>query len=132
MRTLQKLPIAVLSLALLALAPGCVVMALAAGVAGVAYVNGDLEAQLNGTPQKIVQASADALKEMGVHVLSSDSSGIDGRVLGRTAAEKKIDITVKRESDAACKISIRVDTFGDETLSRQILDKIKARLGGSS
>jgi len=127
MRTLDKIQIT-LSLVALSLTPGCLVVALAAGVAGVAYVNGDLEAQVDASPQKVVQASVDALKEMDVRILSSDASGIDGRVLGRTALEKKVDVTVKRESDKSSKLSIRVDTFGDETLSRQILDKIKSKL----
>jgi hypothetical protein len=127
MRTLDKIQIT-LSLVALSLTPGCLVVALAAGVAGVAYVNGDLEAQVDASPQKVVQASVDALKEMDVRILSSDASGIDGRVLGRTALEKKVDVTVKRETDKSSKLSIRVDTFGDETLSRQILDKIKSKL----
>ena len=109
--------------------PGCILVAVAAGAAGAAYVNGDLEATLEASPEKVVHASEAALKEMDVSVQSSDATAIDGRVVGRTALNKKVEITVKRETDRTSKISIRIDTFGDESLSRQIYEKIKAKLG---
>jgi hypothetical protein len=128
MRTFERFVIPGLTLAVLAALPGCLVGAAAAGVAAAAYVNGDLEAHLDGTPERIVQASEAALKDMAVRVVSSDASGVDGKVVGRTALDKKVEITVRRETDTTSKISIRIDTFGDEELSRQILDKIRTKL----
>jgi hypothetical protein len=61
-------------------------------------------------------------------VLSSSSSSVDGKVSARTALDKKIAITVERESEQRSKIGIRVDAFGDEDLSRQIFEKIKSKL----
>ena len=117
-----------LATALLPLLQGCVVVAVAAGAAGVAYVNGDLEATLEASPPRIVDASVKVLEEMEVEVQSSDKSGIDGRTVGRTALNKKVDIAVKRETDTTSKVVIRIDTFGDESLSRQILEKIRTNL----
>jgi hypothetical protein len=127
MRAFGKLVPAVLILAALALLPACVAAAVAAGVAGIAYVNGDLEATLGATPQKVIEASQAVLKEMDVPIVSKDASAIDGKVIGRTS-QRKIEITVQRETDTTSKISIRIDTFGDERLSRQILEKIQAKL----
>ncbi len=128
MRTFERIAVSAWTVFVLAALPGCAVVAVAAGVASVAYVNGDLEATIDGTPQKLVQASEAALKELDIHVVSSDASGVDGRVVGRTALQKKADITIKRETDRTCRLAIRVDTFGDEALSRRILDKIRAQL----
>jgi hypothetical protein len=128
MRTPKALLLAGLILASTSALEGCVVVAVAAGVAGVAYVNGDLEATVEASPTRVVEASEAALKDMEVDVKSSEKSGIDGRVVGRTATDKKVEITVKRESDTTSKLSIRIDTFGDEALSRQIYEKIKAEL----
>ena len=97
MRTFERIAVSAWTVFVLAALPGCAVVAVAAGVASVAYVNGDLEATIDGTPQKLVQASEAALKELDIHVVSSDASGVDGRVVGRTALQKKADITIKQE-----------------------------------
>jgi hypothetical protein len=128
MRTLDKIVISGLSVLVLSMLPGCLLVAVAAGVGVAAYVNGDLEATLDGTPQKIVKASDSALKDMDVRDVSGDATSVDGKVIGHTALNKKVEITVKRETDTTSKISIRIDNFGDEALSRQILDKIKSKL----
>ena len=107
---------------------GCVVVAVGAGAAGVAYLNGDFEATLDATPPRVVDATEAALKEMEVEIQPPERSGIDGRVVGRTALNRKVEVIVKRETDATSKVWIRIDTFGDEPLSRQILEKIKAHL----
>lgn len=108
--------------------PGCVVVAVAAGAAGVAYVNGDLEATFDATPPRVVDATEAALKEMEVEIEPPERSGIDGRVVGRTALSRKVEVTVKRDTETTSKVWIRIDTFGDESLSRQILEKIRAHL----
>ena len=128
MRTFERIAVSGSIVFVVAALPGCAAVAVAGAAAGVAYVNGDLETTLDGTPQKLVQASKAALEELDVHVVSSDESAVDGRVVGRTALQKKIDVTIKRETDRTCKLAIRVDTFGDEALSRQVLDKIRSRL----
>ena len=128
MRTSKALPLVALILASTSVLSGCVVVAVAAGAATVAYVNGDLEATVEASPPKVVEASEAALKGMEIDVTSSEKSGIDGRVVGRSALNKKVEIAVKRETDTTSKLSIRIDTFGDEALSRQIYDKIRAEL----
>jgi hypothetical protein len=128
MRTPKALLLASLFLASTSALQGCVVVAVAAGAATVAYINGDLEATVEASPPRVVEASEAALKGMEIEVTSSEKSGIDGRVVGRSALNKKVEITVKRESDTTSKLSIRIDTFGDEALSRQIYDKIRAEL----
>jgi len=129
MRNLERHLVLALSITALSALPGCLaVAAAAAGAAGVAYVNGDLEGRLEATPQEVVEASEGALEEMDIKIISVAASGIDGKVVGRTALDKKIDITVKRDDDTGSTISIRVDTFGDEALSRQIFEKTQARL----
>jgi hypothetical protein len=124
MRNLASLALCGSALVLSAALPACA----SAAAAGVVYVNGELEATLAGSPPKIVQASEAALKDLEVSIVSSDPSAVDGKVVGRTALQRKIDITVHRETETTSKVSIRIDTFGDEALSRQILDKIKSKL----
>jgi hypothetical protein len=108
---------------------GCTLLAAGAvGGATVAYAMGDLEGEVEATPQKVVKRAKAVLDEMEVHVDLVDSTSLDGRVRGKTALDKTIEITVKRLDDLRSKVSIRVGTFGDEAQSRQIFDKIKAGL----
>ena|SRR5258705_4272970 len=110
---------------------GCLVAAAGAGAAGTAYVMGSLDGSLPGTPEQIVKASESVLKEKDIHMVSSDATGIDGKVVARTATDKKIEITVKRQDEKNAKVSIRVDTFGDHELSTSLFEGIKAKLAAS-
>lgn len=127
MRTVSILALCGSALALSAALPACAELARPAA-SGVAFVNGDLQAVLEGSPEEIVSASLGALKELEVPIVSKETSAVDGKLVGRTALQRKIDITVRRETETASKVSIRVDTFGDEAFSRQILDKIRSKL----
>ena len=129
MRTLRELAVALLFLAVLATTPGCLLVAVAAGATGAAYVSGDLEAKLEADPPHVVKAATSALQELEVELQGEpDATAVDGHVVGRTALQKKVDIAVKRESETTSKIWIRINTFGDEDLSRQILEKIRSKL----
>ena len=100
----------------------------AAGGASVAYALGDLEAEVESTPQKIVKAARGALEDLEIHIASVDSTSLDGQVIGHTATDDKVDITVKRLDDTRSRISIRIGIFGDEEGSRRIYDAIRERL----
>lgn len=129
MRTARQIAGLGLGLGALAGLQSCV--ALAAGAAGgtaVAYVMGEFEARLEASPQRVVKASQRVLENMDIKIQSADSTSLDGVVVGKTALDKDLKITVKRVDERWSEIGIRVGTFGDEELSRQIYDKIKDEL----
>ncbi len=120
---------AVLVLALSALCPSCVLLvAGAAGAAGAMYVNGDFDARLPASPKKCAEAARRVLEDLEIKVTRCDASALDGRVEGKSALDKDIAITLKRDTETETKITIRVGVWGDESVSRQIYEKIKARL----
>ena len=111
--------------------PGCLVAAAGAGAAGAVYVMGSLDGSLPATPQRIVEATNDVLAESDIHVLSSDATCIDGTVVGRTALDKRVEITVKKVDEKNSRISIRIGTFGDHDISRDLFDRIQAKVGSA-
>jgi hypothetical protein len=124
-----QLLLSLVALAMMPFLSGCLLAA--AGVAGaatVAYVEGEIKTTLQATPPQVAAATNSAFKQMGIAVISSNSTAVDGRVEGRNAADKKIAVTIASEGDKASRVAIRVGTFGDESMSRQILDKIKSNL----
>ena len=121
--------ISVVMLASLFACSGCLLLAAgAAGVAGAMYVNGEMKATLDGTPDKVVAATEKAFADLSITKVSSSATKLDGKVVGKTATGKDITITVKSSTEKTSEIFIRVGTFGDEELSRQILSKIEANL----
>jgi hypothetical protein len=100
----------------------------AAGAAGVAWVRGDLEATLNADPRQIEQAAIKAFEELSIPLVSSKSSALDGEVIGRTATDTKVSIKIESTETDKSRISIRVGTFGDQQMSRRLLDEIQQQL----
>jgi hypothetical protein len=122
--------LAVLGLgAALAFQTGCVVVAAGAAGAGVvAYVRGELETTLEGRLDGVHQGTNRAVTQLEFSKISDQKDALSAKVVARTAQDKKIEIVLTKVGDKLTKVQIRVGIFGDEEMSRTILDKIKASL----
>src|ERR1700741_1614369 len=89
---------------------GCEGLRAKPGVDGTAYSLGHLDAMANATPKRVVEAAKSVLEEMEVFV-EATASGVDGRVLGKTALGKRIEITVQRQDAGGSKYSVVVRCF---------------------
>ncbi len=108
---------------------GASIVGAAAGAGAVAYVRGELKATEEATLDEVVAAANAALEEdLKFTITDAKADAVSGRVTAKTAADKTVEVNVKKVSDTLTQVRIRVDVFGDEELSRLILDKIKARL----
>ena len=108
---------------------GCVVAAVGIGAAGtIAYVKGDLEAVESKDLETVYEAAVKALDELELNVISKSKDALTATINARDAQDKKINITLKRTAEQTTKISIRIGTFGDETKSRLIYQKINYNL----
>jgi len=61
-------------------------------------------------------------------VISKSGDALTAAITARNAEDTRIAISLRRVSDNTTRIGVRVGTFGDESQSRAILDKIAARL----
>lgn len=129
---LQQTVAALVCAVTLALSSGCVVLAVgaagAAGAGAVAYIRGELDASLAGDVATLSAATTKALDELRFAKINDTQSAVDANIRARTGQDRKIDIRLNRTADNLTRVRIRVDTFGDEELSRLLLDKIKAKL----
>lgn len=107
---------------------GCLAVAVGAGAGAVAYVRGDLEANLGSDYQQVVNATRDVLKELEFAPVSENKDALNAVLVARTAMDKKVEITITNSGKKLTSIKIRVGVFGDEKLSMAILDKVKAGL----
>lgn len=109
---------------------GCSAMsgAAEAGEAGVDFVMGILKADIQATPPQIAEATKRAFKVYDIKVYDYRTTELDAVVIGYTATEKKIDVTIKRESDDVSELSIHVGIMGEESFSNLLYEEIKRQL----
>jgi hypothetical protein len=117
---------------LLALGAGCAAVvvggAVAAGAGGYAYVKGEVKATESASLDKAWNATLAAMKDLQYPVTARAKDALSAEVTARNASDKKITVRLTKLFEETTEIRIRVGTFGDEPLSRVILDKIKKRL----
>jgi hypothetical protein len=123
------LPALVLGAVVALTSTGCIAVAAAgAAGAGVAWVRGTLEVNLEDNLDVVYKATQNAVRELEFAPVNERKSGVDASVLARTALDKRVEIVLKKIGPNTTHVSIRVGVFGDETLSLAVLDRIKAGL----
>ena len=100
--------------------------AAAAGAGTVAYVGGELKETEDVAYDTAYDATLAAMSDLQYVVVDKSKGSLTTKILARTSSDKKIQVTLNKQSASVTDICIRVGTFGDESLSRQILDKIKS------
>ncbi len=124
----QRLAIALL-FGLSPVLSGCVAVAAGgAAASGVAYLKGDLEAHLEARHHVIFRAIEESVESFGFFTLESVLDGASGRIVVRNTDDQKITYRVKPLTEGVSTLNIRVGTFGDEALSRDLLSDVRARL----
>ena len=99
----------------------------AAGGGAVAYVRGELKTTEEVSLNRAWRASKMAMSDLEFTITSKEKDAFDGRIQASGASGKAIDVALKKISPTRTEIRIRVGLFGDESLSRQILEGIKKR-----
>jgi len=109
---------------------GCiaVVAGAAAGAGTVAYVRGELETTVGKPFDTVDHATNSALTNLRFMRLSEKKDALLAHYEVRTAEDKKVTIKVSRVTDQLTRVDIRVGLFGNESLSRTIMDRIQAEL----
>jgi hypothetical protein len=125
-----------LALAVVLTQAGCAVVLLggaaAAGAGTVAYVKGELRSTLEASLDQAWQAAQAAVQELEFAAATQEKEALAARLVARTAGDKKVEIKLKRISDTAVEARVRVGTFGDESFSHQVLERIRKHLKGGA
>ncbi|MFH1719814.1 MAG: DUF3568 family protein [Planctomycetota bacterium] len=128
MRTKQTL-LAILLIAATGLLQGCMLAVVGVGAAGtIAYIRGDLEAVESKPIDVVYEATLTAVKELELTVTEKSKDALEARIVVRDSQDRKTAIRLKTTAEETTKLSIRVGTFGSETRSRLIYQKIREHL----
>jgi hypothetical protein len=112
----------------LAFLPGCVLPEAGSAPEVAAYARGDLEANLATDYDQVIEAARGALRDLEFPKVSENQDAGKAVLVSRTATDKPVELTITNSGKKLTSIKIRVGVFGDEELSRVVLEKIKARL----
>lgn len=99
-----------------------------AGAGTIAYIKGELKATEGHSIDETWAATEKAIAELNFLVINKVKDAVSAELKCQTADGKTVNIELKRIADNLTEIKIRVGTFGDEALSRYILNKIQANL----
>ena len=109
---------------------GCVALLVGGGVGAgtVAYLRGELKSTEEASIDTTWQASQEALKDLEFSVTSKEKDAFSAKLIAHGVNDKKIEIELKKVSELLTRVTIRVGVFGDEPLSRLILERLKKHL----
>lgn len=108
---------------------GCAAVLLggAAGAGTILYIKGELQSTEEVSLDTAWIATQTAIKDMEFVTGTTEKDDISAKLIAYTSDSREIQITLKRKTDKLTEIGIRVGTFGDESLSRLILENIRKR-----
>ena len=83
---------------------------------------------MTSDPVAVTNAAKSVVEDLKLTVVASGSSGLDGKVIARTANNTKLTVDVKSAGENLSRVTIRAGGFGDRTIQKQVLDRIRAKL----
>ena len=110
---------------------GCVAALLVGGGAGagtVAYLKGELKSTEEASIGQVWQAAQKAMKDLEFVVTSEERDDLSAKLIAHESDDTKIEINLESVSARLTNVKIRVGVFGDESLSRLTLERIKKHL----
>jgi len=112
---------------LMVLTTGCVAAKTAARDT-VRVIRGALEVELDHTIEQVGRAATKAVTDLKFINVVSKVDVVSGEINAETAQGTNIGILLDKIGERTTRVSIRVGAFGDETVSRLILDEMKKNL----
>ena len=112
-------------------AAGCLAVVAGAGAAGtVAYMRGDLEAEEPYPIDTVYAAAREAMEKLELSVLEgkTEKDALSATIVARDAADKRVAVRLKAQSEQTTKVSVRIGTFGDQTKANMIYNRIRENL----
>ena len=81
-----------------------------------------------GSGRRVLDRILAAMKDLEFPVTSQAKDALEADLTARNASNTSINIKLMKMDSASTEVHIRVGTFGDESMSHVILNKINSRL----
>lgn len=110
---------------------GCIfAVGAAAGGAAYAYLKGEGTRAYAEPLPKVRDAVLKALEDLSLPRLHADTDGVSSKIKSTTSDGRDINVVLTSESAKVTMVSVRVGMFGDEVITRRLIARIDARVGG--
>ena len=83
---------------------------------------------LHADPVTVTNAAKAVAEELSLAIEKSGATGLDGKIVARSANRMKLVVTVKTAGVNASYATVRAGGFGDRAIQKQFLDRMKTRL----
>lgn len=120
------------ALTLAAALPACEADHSAPRTADFTRLTGELESYERANLDDTWNATLAAMDKLAFVVVQRDRSDVEALVMAKTQGGREVRIRISRETTIISRVRIRVDTLGDESLSRVILQQIQSELARSA
>lgn len=97
----------------------------AAGIGTYKFIRGELRSTEDISLDRAYQATEKAMVDLGFTITSKQKDAFDAEVIARRANDKRVTVKLKKQSNNVTEIKIRVGTFGDEYISKDVLETMK-------
>lgn len=94
-----------------------------------AFLGGEMQASLRRSMPEVHQAGRDALAALQLPVEFDELSDKEGTITARELGGRLIVLRIRPVSPVVTALRIKVGNFGDQPLSRLLLDEVTTRLG---
>ncbi|MFV2071155.1 MAG: DUF3568 family protein [Thermoanaerobaculales bacterium] len=89
---------------------------------------GALRATLGGSMPEVVEATKTTLEDLDLVGIDANVDKLKGKITARMAVGKKVTINLEAIDFDTTKIKIKVGSFGDKSISMQILRHIQKQM----
>jgi len=89
---------------------------------------GTYTTNFDNSPDKVTNAATKACEDLKLSNIISNGSKVDGKVTAQTADGTEVTIDISQAGDDVSKVNIRVGAAGDQSISEQLVDRIKSHL----
>ena len=99
------------------------------GSAEYSTAEGVMRSTLAGAMPEVVAATNDTLTDLELVAIDSTVDKLKGKITARMAVGTKVTINLEAVDFSSTSMKIKVGTFGDRSISLQILQNIEKRMG---
>lgn len=103
--------------------------AVAAAVGTYIYTEGRLESVEESPLDRVYDATVQAMKDLEFNLKEHTKDALQARVVALRADGTEVKVALEHKSDTTTDVRIRIGVVGDEEVSREVLERIRANLG---
>jgi hypothetical protein len=89
---------------------------------------GSYTTMIDSSPDKVTVAAQKAANDLNLLNVIGNGTAVDGRVTAKDAQGDDVTIDIEQAGQNVSQVKIRIGVTGDESISKQLVDRIRSHL----